>query len=159
MTHDQTAKHVLVPVEQIRDWYTQVFVMFAEAAEEEDERPTPVCMVEMEAMISAAPQIEPKLPAIGGDRDAIAKAGYEAWVVGEDDKDAYAWEELKPEWQVPWLDFADRFLARQPDASIMREALEPVVAYIERYKLMKATQRIAARAALAPVAADGQGVG
>lgn len=52
---------VLVPREQIRDWYTQAFAMFfaltPEEDDAEDDRPTPGLMLEMEAMLStpAAP--------------------------------------------------------------------------------------------------------
>lgn len=46
---------ISVPREQMRDWYTQAFAMFVAAADEDDDRPTPGLMVEMEMMLAAAP--------------------------------------------------------------------------------------------------------
>lgn len=53
------AGYALVPVEKLRDWYTQAVVMSVEAVSDDDddhdERPTPRLIVEMEAMLFAAP--------------------------------------------------------------------------------------------------------
>lgn len=42
---------VTVPIEQLREWYTQAFVIWCLGADDDDERPTPAFMLEMEAML------------------------------------------------------------------------------------------------------------
>lgn len=68
---DATAgEFVMVPREQLREWYSEAVGLFCAAATDDDQRATPRIMRELEAMIAAPKPTQPSIP-IGQREDLV----------------------------------------------------------------------------------------